>query len=364
MTRKVFISYAHETEELSNKVLEFSNFLRQQGIASEIDQYEEAPPEGWPRWMMRQIKEADYVLVCCSKLFYERANDFSGANSGLGVKWETSLILQELYALNTQNTKFIPVFFEEDHQQYIPLPLQPYTHYQISSETRKQSLVDRLKGINQQKRPPLGIPEKENLSKSLNAKERKSMFLSTIIDVDLWNQAKWQGMAFISDPSLKEPPIVGFIFENIEKGNEIFSRLKEQFGNVDEQEEIRLSFIENISKKSPSDYRIHFGSSKDVLIDKFEKYGLKADETLLMMVSRIHEMNPSGSPSSLMLFKHAYSYSKRFLITNIIEHNGYMTPNMSNLIEKQEVHFRDMDEVMKDKDDEDYAAVPEKYQKT
>jgi hypothetical protein len=67
---KVFISYAHESAELSNNVLEFSNLLRKKGIDSEIDQYEEAPAEGWPKWMMRQVQQADFVLVCCSKFFF------------------------------------------------------------------------------------------------------------------------------------------------------------------------------------------------------------------------------------------------------------------------------------------------------
>ena len=103
---KVFISYAHESTELANTVLGLSDYLRSQGIDAEIDQYEESPPEGWPKWMMRQVQEAEYVLIVCSKLFYDRANDFTGKDEGLGVKWETSLILQQLYESNTNNTKF------------------------------------------------------------------------------------------------------------------------------------------------------------------------------------------------------------------------------------------------------------------
>lgn len=34
---KVFISYAHESEKLSDQVLQFSNELRAKGIDSEID---------------------------------------------------------------------------------------------------------------------------------------------------------------------------------------------------------------------------------------------------------------------------------------------------------------------------------------
>ena len=45
---KVFISYAHKNQAYEDKVLELANRLRSEGIDAMIDQYEEAPPEGWP----------------------------------------------------------------------------------------------------------------------------------------------------------------------------------------------------------------------------------------------------------------------------------------------------------------------------
>ena len=69
---KVFISYSHESTDFEEKVLEFSNRLRSEGIDASIDLYEEAPSEGWPRWMENQIRESDYVLVLCSKSYYDK----------------------------------------------------------------------------------------------------------------------------------------------------------------------------------------------------------------------------------------------------------------------------------------------------
>ena len=46
---KVFISYAHAGKKLADDVLNFSNYLRSRGIDAEIDQYEEAPPQGLNR---------------------------------------------------------------------------------------------------------------------------------------------------------------------------------------------------------------------------------------------------------------------------------------------------------------------------
>lgn len=59
---KVFISYSHQDAIYENKVLEFSNKLRSEGIDASIDLYEEAPSEGWPRWMENQIMFWCYVV--------------------------------------------------------------------------------------------------------------------------------------------------------------------------------------------------------------------------------------------------------------------------------------------------------------
>ena len=220
MALKIFISYAHESEEHSNSVLNLSNYLRSQGIDSEIDQYEEAPPEGWPKWMARQIQDANYVLVVCSELFYKRANDHSGEEEGLGVKWETSLILQQLYTLNTNNNKYIPIIANSASRKHIPLPLQPYTYYEYTNQESLKKLINRILGFTKSKRPPLDREQEVGEpTVPLDPKERKSMFLSSIIDIDLWNQAKWKGMAYISDPSLKVPPIAGFLFEHEKAGD-------------------------------------------------------------------------------------------------------------------------------------------------
>ena len=48
-----------------DRVLALSNRLRADGIDCHIDQYELSPPEGWPRWMIKQISKATFVLVLC-----------------------------------------------------------------------------------------------------------------------------------------------------------------------------------------------------------------------------------------------------------------------------------------------------------
>ncbi|TRO23227.1 TIR domain-containing protein [Ectopseudomonas mendocina] len=351
------MSYVHESEQLSDSVLELSNYLRSKGIDSEIDQYEEAPQEGWPKWMARQIQQADYVLVVCSELFHKRANDHSGDETGLEAKWESTLILQQLYSLNTKNDKYIPIITNSSNIKHIPLPLQPYTYYQFTNQESLEKLKNRILGLSKSKRPALGDEHEDEKSiNPLNPKERKSMFLSSIIDVDLWNKAKWKGMAFISDPSLKAAPIAGFVFEDESAGEEIFSSLKKQFGDVDIEDEIRLCFIGDISEKSPSDYKVHIGSEWQVIVNKMESAGLNPHDSLFMGVTRIHEMNPPAGSKNLEVFKHSYSYFKKYYITNIKSINGQLQPEFRNLIEKKVVHFRTKSDVIKNPNDEDIVV--------
>ena len=85
---KVFISYAHKNQAYEDKVLELANRLRSEGIDAMIDQYEEAPPEGWPRWMEHQIMESEFVLVLCEETYYQK---LYSEKKGKGVVWEANI---------------------------------------------------------------------------------------------------------------------------------------------------------------------------------------------------------------------------------------------------------------------------------
>ena len=65
---QVFISYSHETPEHKQAVLGLAGRLRQEGVDAWLDQYESAPPEGWPRWMEQQIEGAKFVLLVCTDI--------------------------------------------------------------------------------------------------------------------------------------------------------------------------------------------------------------------------------------------------------------------------------------------------------
>src|SRR2546421_7965942 len=105
----LFISYSHDSPEHADRVLELSDHLRLDGIDCILDQYEVSPPEGFPRWMDRQIRDADFVLMICTPAYYRRVMGEEKPGLGLGVRWESDLIYQYIYNAGTVNDRFLPI---------------------------------------------------------------------------------------------------------------------------------------------------------------------------------------------------------------------------------------------------------------
>src|SRR5262245_12782258 len=94
---RVFISYSQDSPEHAGRVRALADRLCGDGVDCTIDQYEPHPKEPWPRWMDRQIEEAEFVLVVCTETYLRRAEGRETPGSGLGVTFESVLIVQDLY---------------------------------------------------------------------------------------------------------------------------------------------------------------------------------------------------------------------------------------------------------------------------
>ena len=152
----VFISYSHDGPAHVRAVLCLSNRLRSEGIDCVLDQYETSPREGWPQWMDREIKKAQFVLMICTETYYRRVMGQEKPGVGHGVAWESTLIYNHIYNTGSQNIKFIPVIFDEAHALYIPTPMQGATRYCVSIPDGYEQLYNRLIGKPPAEKPPLG----------------------------------------------------------------------------------------------------------------------------------------------------------------------------------------------------------------
>ena len=146
MSLNVFISYVHESESHSRNVLQLADRLRGDGVDCILDQYEQAPSEGWPRWMAKNIDQATYVLVICSETYDKRARGDELPGKGKGAIFESLLIYQEIYDNSSKNDKFIPVILDGGDLSFIPKPLRPFQYYQVSSGQGYEELYRRITG--------------------------------------------------------------------------------------------------------------------------------------------------------------------------------------------------------------------------
>ncbi|HEX4945230.1 MAG TPA: toll/interleukin-1 receptor domain-containing protein [Blastocatellia bacterium] len=143
---KIFISYSHDSPQHRARVLELANRLRSEGLDCHIDQYETAPPEGWPNWMLNHIEAADFVLLICTETYYRRFRQKEPVGTGKGAKWEGAVITLTLYDSELINRKFIPVVFAASDRQFIPEILRGTTNYDLSLVYEYDNLYRRLTG--------------------------------------------------------------------------------------------------------------------------------------------------------------------------------------------------------------------------
>jgi CheY-like chemotaxis protein len=151
---KVFVSYSHDSEEHCRYVLEVANRLRSDGIDAWIDRYVTAPIEGWPRWMLKQIQEADFVLLVCTATYRRRFEGQEAEGTGRGAVYEGMLVTQILYEASTKSRKFITLLPEHEPESSVPLFLLPFARYRYPSDY--ENLYGHLTEQPELIAPPLG----------------------------------------------------------------------------------------------------------------------------------------------------------------------------------------------------------------
>lgn len=155
---RVFVSYSDDSAAHARRVLELAQWLRSHGVDAQIDQFEESPEEGWPRWIYRQIREAEFVLIIATPEYLRRCESDEPRvdATGSATKFGSHLTLQELHEAGGRNRKFVPVLFGDDAiVESVPLPLRGATCYRLPDQ--RDDLYRRLTGQPKVQRAPLGM---------------------------------------------------------------------------------------------------------------------------------------------------------------------------------------------------------------
>ncbi len=339
---KVFISYSHDSKEHQDRVLELSNKLRNEGIDCTLDQYEDSPPEGWPKWMDRNVKNSDFVLVVCTETYYNRV--MATDEKGNGIKWESTLIYQQLYNAGSNNIKFIPVIFPDGKFENIPEPLQGSTFYYVDDKDSYEKLYWRLRG-HKTKKPELGK------LRELPEKERKTFFISEFIKQSDWENANWKnGVAYQWDENSEKPPVLILFFETMEKGKELFSRLINIIGQEDKYERLRVSIIEGEVPNQKNGYFVLMGENMDFFQEFVNsKEGAEALE-FIAVNQRFHRIYVDSESPSLKKFKEECMKFGCYYLASGIQNKKGTSPhpfevNYDSMIFKRKIEFRNYNEI-------------------
>lgn len=154
--KRVFISYSHDSPPHMEWVLKLASRLRSDGVDAWIDRYAAAPPEGWPRWMQRQIQESDFIILVCTKNYKARFEGRVPAGEGNGATWEGLIANQILYEDASRNHFFIPVIPPYGDLSDIPIILRSFTCYDLKAHDQYDALYRHITGQPEVLPDPLG----------------------------------------------------------------------------------------------------------------------------------------------------------------------------------------------------------------
>ena len=96
--------------------------------------------------MLDRLDWADFVLVVCTETYYRRFRGREEQGKGKGADWEGNLITLQMYHVRSRTTKFAPVLFDSQDEQFVPEPISGHTHHLLNSEDSYAQLYAFLTG--------------------------------------------------------------------------------------------------------------------------------------------------------------------------------------------------------------------------
>jgi tetratricopeptide (TPR) repeat protein len=158
---RVFISYAHDSDQHVAAVRDLWVFLRGVGIDARLDLPAAERRQEWPSWMLEQVRDARYVLVVASPAYKRRSDGLAAADEGRGVQFEARLIREFFYRDQDAGVeRFLPVLLPGVPVECIPDFLSPTAgmHYRADSMSVAgcEPLLRVLTGQPWEVEPPLG----------------------------------------------------------------------------------------------------------------------------------------------------------------------------------------------------------------
>jgi hypothetical protein len=231
-----------------------------------------------------------------------------------------SLILEHhnfLTNILTSNPKFFL-------QNWITGQVSEYNLLRTKSPITKNKDLQKLP----KKEEKVGKPNFKNIT-------HKKIKAETIINTELWDNAKWKAFGFFTSQQIPFGLILSF--ENIDFGKKIFEEWIDKYGKIDKNDTISITIIKGVNKNNPHWYKVLVGKN----IDK----SLLAEGHFITISSRFHRMEPKNS-LNLDNLLHGYQvFNKYVLIPAHVDKDFKMTPILELGILKTELKIKNAWEI-------------------
>jgi Predicted metal-binding protein related to the C-terminal domain of SecA len=154
----------------------------------------------------------------------------------------------------------------------------------------------------------------------------QQMEIESIIDIPLWNNAKWRGVGIFVSPTNQFAPIMGLFFESYNDAQEIFTNWRNKFGSYDVDDEIQIGIIKGIDKKNPCHYRV-------IITSNMKSSSQRDQVKYIQWVCRLHTME-AKTLINLQMLEDAIKQNNNFQLSLFTMLNGQPEPLWDTAIKK------------------------------
>jgi len=182
----------------------------------------------------------------------------------------------------------------------------------------------------------------------------RNLFITGVIDLDLWNNAKWKATVFLYNKH--SAPYLGLAFENREAAINIFRDWNSRFGHTDSYEEIRVAILQGEIPNQEYGYTVHINTNFENLVSKCVENGLTPEQTLVMTIGRFNRMNPSKLSRNLENFLEEYRRHLSYILIPVyFKSERELQPIFELGIEKTELILKEASEI--NENNIDYVCI-------
>ena len=200
---------------------------------------------------------------------------------------------------------------KEQYEQHRARRQEPWNHGAKSPTSQERERVS-LK-------PGKGDPPKELFD--VEAMKHRDRRVHSLINTSAWDRAGWQGIGYLTALENKTLPVMGFIFADRYAARRIFASWRDELGQDDLYDRLRISILTGVDKNNPSHYRVAVSTNIDSITMQ------PTDQFVIL--ARIHHMTPSTS-ENLDRFRESYNVTKQYWIMPALMEGGMPTldPNL------------------------------------